>query len=713
MKTLKPIFILLILGAIVIVSFVLGGLYFTYMPMWDMMNYHYPISSYMADCLQHHILPLWCPYSYLGTPVFSDPSSGFWYPVNMLLYFLFGFDAYVLKVEYALHLVVAGIGMYNLAFYFTKHRKTAIVVAIVFPLSGFFVSSAHLFSFVYSMAWLPFVFFNYLKGCTTKQWKYFIYGGICMALCILGGYIVFAILSAYLLGAIFLYYVFSKRHNAVHLLLLSVLMATIAGVLCSGYLYSVLESLPQQARGDGLGIQSVMDNPFSPQSLLSLILPFSTVVNTPFFDTDMSMRNMYIGLMAIPLIYIGLRYGKVKQSWLLLTVAILFLLVSFGAYTPVRAWLYYNVPLMKMFRHPAIFRAGAVIALILIATQGLTVLCTRHSPKIKRDLGIATAIVTVLIGVAFLLAARHETIKLRFPDFSSVQSVIAFNRNNNIWANVIVQCAAQAILLMLVFIALILFKHRRLAIAISLLWVLDITVSIQMNLAGTVICDVPVKTFAEGAAALPNNFPIPKGKPISETIVLAPDKLAPMVYNTVIIRKEISHDGYNPFVLKSNKRFMNSALIEYVIEQPLLYTTPCIQPWSNYTSDSINNKLNKNALYADVPALSCAPSASNALTRITAFEPNAITARVTGLQPIYLTLLQNYYPGWQCGIDGKPVEIHKTNFTFMSVKVPAGDHTVVYEFKPAWIKPLVWLQIVLWLMVGCTLLCLHAWKRFS
>ena len=47
-----------------------------------------------------------------------------------------------------------------------------------------------------------------------------------------------------------------------------------------------------------------------------------------------------------------------------------------------------------------------------------------------------------------------------------------------------------------------------------------------------------------------------------------------------------------------------------------------------------------------------------------------------------LLISEIYYPaGWKALIDGKETEIHKTNFAFRSVIVPAGKHTVELRFE--------------------------------
>jgi hypothetical protein len=47
-----------------------------------------------------------------------------------------------------------------------------------------------------------------------------------------------------------------------------------------------------------------------------------------------------------------------------------------------------------------------------------------------------------------------------------------------------------------------------------------------------------------------------------------------------------------------------------------------------------------------------------------------------------LVLTDLHYPGWRAEVDGRAVPIHRTNFAFRSVSVPAGTHTVRFRFVP-------------------------------
>jgi hypothetical protein len=64
------------------------------------------------------------------------------------------------------------------------------------------------------------------------------------------------------------------------------------------------------------------------------------------------------------------------------------------------------------------------------------------------------------------------------------------------------------------------------------------------------------------------------------------------------------------------------------------------------------------------------------------YRPNRVAVRVTGAAPGYLVLTDAWYPGWTCTVDGAPARLYRGDFLFRAVRVPAGEHVVVFAFAP-------------------------------
>tara|TARA_Y100000588_G_scaffold386657_1_gene482691 strand:+ start:205 stop:510 length:306 start_codon:yes stop_codon:yes gene_type:complete len=47
-----------------------------------------------------------------------------------------------------------------------------------------------------------------------------------------------------------------------------------------------------------------------------------------------------------------------------------------------------------------------------------------------------------------------------------------------------------------------------------------------------------------------------------------------------------------------------------------------------------------------------------------------------------LVFSENFYPGWQATLDGKPSDIYRADYALMAVPVPAGEHTIEIFFMP-------------------------------
>ena len=59
-----------------------------------------------------------------------------------------------------------------------------------------------------------------------------------------------------------------------------------------------------------------------------------------------------------------------------------------------------------------------------------------------------------------------------------------------------------------------------------------------------------------------------------------------------------------------------------------------------------------------------------------------IEIKTSSIAPSFLVLSDTYYPGWQAFVDGQPTKIFQTDYVLRGVEVPAGEHTVIFRYRP-------------------------------
>jgi hypothetical protein len=67
---------------------------------------------------------------------------------------------------------------------------------------------------------------------------------------------------------------------------------------------------------------------------------------------------------------------------------------------------------------------------------------------------------------------------------------------------------------------------------------------------------------------------------------------------------------------------------------------------------------------------------------VTRENASKVLIKATAPSECYLILTDTFYNGWQAFLDDKPVVTYRANVSFRAVKLPAGRHTVRFEFIP-------------------------------
>ena len=79
-----------------------------------------------------------------------------------------------------------------------------------------------------------------------------------------------------------------------------------------------------------------------------------------------------------------------------------------------------------------------------------------------------------------------------------------------------------------------------------------------------------------------------------------------------------------------------------------------------------------------------APSKNGSIDLVT-YSPNKLEYKSNSTSDQLAVFSETYYgpeKGWQAYIDGKPVDHIRVNYVLRGMKVPAGPHTITFEFKP-------------------------------
>jgi hypothetical protein len=136
------------------------------------------------------------------------------------------------------------------------------------------------------------------------------------------------------------------------------------------------------------------------------------------------------------------------------------------------------------------------------------------------------------------------------------------------------------------------------------------------------------------------------------------------------------------------------ALLEFTGALPRVKLYPCFQ--SGLADEAVLRQLSDPAFDPEqtllvsetIPApTEAADAGATAGAEITSYAPKRIVVKTGASAPGVLLLNDRYDPAWRVSVDGRPQPLLRCNFIMRGVQVPAGEHEVIFEFKPS-IRPL-------------------------
>ena len=665
---------------------------------FDILDQYLPWRYLVGLCLQSGHLALWNPYTHLGYPLYADPQSGAWYPVVWLIGGLHGYNIYWIQAEFLFHVWLAGCGMFLLIHRLLRNSQVAWLAGASYLLSGFFTGNAQHLTWIISGAWIPFILYFFLLMSETGKFKDCLKCALVFFMLFTGGYPAFTILMVYILIFLSAVIIIRKKRKITplvkYLKLVSFFAITIL-LLSAVMLVSVFESFRIAGRAEGLSRELAMANPFSPQSMLSWLLPFSSVKDPEFFNTDISMSNGYFGLLMLVAVLVSLFRKKSFLENITLAGSIFFLIAAMGSYMPLRGWMYDYLPFMNLFRMPGLFRLFATIGFIVLGSFTLSDV-TKGYPVIKNMLAGFKIVFIIFIGVMI-----SELVKGIDWNLLNADSYVPWLVNLKFNESVFLQAAIQLISILVLFLCI---SNRK-----YIYWlVIDGVLACWLCAPVTIVSERKIGDVFKLTEQMPGVFRIPDLTPMNQN----KDRMGivgPFWCNLGIWKMQPIWDGYNNFQTKEFLNFERSPIAEYVLKNPIIYCSSNQAKVHHSFTDILPLINDSTLLYVDDTIQE--PEQESYLETIilskpqlTMFTPQIIEATLNNPVTSYLTLMQQNRKGWKVFTDGNEQKTFISNGLFISIKVPAGKHHVSYIFNDKEIVNAFYISVIALLLTLILLL---------
>jgi hypothetical protein len=667
-------------------------------------------------------LPLWNPWLGMGAPLFANYQSALLYPPNWLL--LATDVAWGQTLLVLLHLMWAGFGMALLARSLGLGRFAQAISGIAYAMSGYLVARSGFLSINATAAWLPWILYaaeGLVRSAGTSSvassgllrslgWRAAALLGLVLGIQWLAGH---AQVAWYTLILLVVWVIFRARSKSVPIRS-AVLTLAVAGAL--GFAIAAVQLIPTleyasiSNRAGDLDPEFALTYSFWPWRALGLVAPdlFGNPGTADYWGYGNFWEDaIYVGVLPLLLAIGALAtkgIGRIK--WFLLGVATIAFLFGLGSNTPVFKFLFEYVPTFSAFQAPTRWNLWLVASFSLLAGFGAEHWKVAEGKKLYW-LRLGTAGAIAIFVMATLIDVVETDIE---PTFTRAIATAGF------WL------AACGIL------ALLRSDPGRkgwVAAALSVV-VLDLFIA-GRGLNPTLPAELSSAPSALGQEIQGDHrlyMSEELEREIKFDVTFRFDSFQPGLDwsivresglpNTPLLDRLSSANNFDPLMPARYVLWMNQLeQIPPAQRERLLQTMDV-----GWQAVPRNNDLPIYEPIPDpirawiVPSVEWVASPAEATRRATSFAtelsmtaflegsprpeqggagivtalrdegPNKVELAVEAPEGGWLVLADTWFPGWVVELDGQPTESFPANGVMRSVWIPAGEHTVVFQYRP-------------------------------
>jgi hypothetical protein len=734
---------------LIVVLFALGFLFFsdalfpsnnTMIGGSDLYTLYYPVEAFAFHSFQQGQIPLWNPYLFLGLPQFAEPQFATFYPPLWLGAWLP--IGTTLALLYAFHFGVAASGGYVLVRELGGRRSGALLAALVFAYGHAMTTrilAGHL-GIIMTLAYLPWCLAALHWNIRSRSWITVPIAAVPLGLTLLAGQfnillVPIMALTAYVLWASLVAWRRGQRREAWRILGKAIGMGVFAGLLAAIQLLPAVEFWQLSARtqttysfaaGDALEFQN----------LLTLFMP------TVLYRNDLSAvtwdgpstnlvweQALYVGI--LPLFLIGLSWLAGKSRWFFWTGLGLFgLVLALGPAGAFDRILHQLFPALDGFRVPA--RSSYLFLLAATVLAGLMFDRWFDFPPDRRAALIRPARRIWLYGIAALAAMTLLSTMWQ-----------AINLSTEIVPDTSVTNDLVRLLVLTIFSGALLFSARlgnwprcqllglALAILIFDLWgngARFVTLVSSQPQASWLAADRTLPPnhndyrvlVKDGTGILPTNHSYFQTflnvwgfdgfrLKASQAMYLAGES-DERIARLLSARYYLYTGEENPSQVEGWQRVMSSARVNIdeladiqprgFIVRDLITVNTAREALNTIRTPDID--FTKTAIVETTAGIDCSlggqPSGPEPI-QIVEYTPQKVTLSASAETNGWLVFNDLYYPGWQAAIDGQSVPVYPTDYALRGLCLPAGTHTITFEFKPAIVIFSAILSVAAWAVV--------------